>query len=118
MSVRISGRKPRQPYLAAIRGTCSPDLFQYFSHELIDIVRRAQLYAFTPVESRKSLLGCTPQPLQPGLLLGLLQLKQAETSSHSLARIAESPLGNPRLNEAIVMLGQIDIACWHPGASS
>src|ERR1035437_1002998 len=127
----VAGGASWQPFNAGVRADFQPVKFPErflatlglggylggaFLSDLVDkgveVIHRFKLNALAAVELIESFLGGGAEPFDLGLVFLLALLQQPEAFAHHFAGIAEAAGGDARLDKAVEMFGEIDVAGW------
>src|ERR1035437_6540230 len=127
----VDGGAPGQPFNAGVRADFQPVKFPErflatlalggylggdFLSDLVDkgveVIHRFKLNALAAVELIESFLGGGAERFDLGLVFLLSLLLTPPAFAHHFAGIAEAAGGDARLDKAVEMFGEIDVAGW------
>jgi hypothetical protein len=96
----------------ALGGYLGGDFLSDLVDKGVEVIHRFKLNALAAVELIESFLGGGAEPFDLGLVFLLALLQQPEAFAHHFAGIAEAAGGDARLDKAVEMFGEIDVAGW------
>src|SRR5450759_758259 len=106
------GRETRFLATLALGGYLGGDFLSDLIHKSIEVLHRFKLDAFAAVELIEAFHGGGAEPFDLGLVFLLALLQQPEAFAHHFASIAEAAGGHARLDKAVEMFREIDVAGW------
>ena len=106
------GRETRFLATLALGGYLGGDFLSDLVEKGVEVIHRFKFDALAAVEGVEAFLGGGAQPFDLGLVFLLALLQQPEAFAHHFAGIAEAAGGDARLDKAVEMFGEIDVAGW------